>query len=342
MRDNLIMKFGALTILTLISICLLSCQTIESMTSSDKEPTKLVVADSVMVGNIVVYNGFKHQINFSAQNFIDSSLISDNLYFRHQILWDSCYGVIFGPDNSRKFQSIQGMISWNRSIFKDEGSRIDSISEILISYNLDSLYDNHVLRFNQLGYQTPSARITFAFTPLTGVGFGGCSNDQFIYELNNPEYDIIYALEKGFPHEIYHMLNEDRLEIQDEFTALDLSINEGLACYMTEKDFFKGKISSQEAVEDMNLDDWEYYLRNEKAIFKEMKPYFDDVTGDNPLLQKSQSVKFKDAPRSIYYWLGYRIIESFVAENPGVKIDTLLSIPYNDIYKYSKYEEKFQ
>ena len=46
-------------------------------------------------------------------------------------------------------------------------------------------------------------------------------------------------------------------------------------------------------------------------------------------------------PESIYYWLGYRIVEEYLKKYPGTTMKDLSYIPYSEIYKNSKYGELF-
>ncbi|PPK86733.1 uncharacterized protein YjaZ [Neolewinella xylanilytica] len=299
------------------------------------------IPDSLKFGDIVVYNGFKQQMEVYKNGSIDSNLIIDKLYNRHRIMWDSCYGMIFGPDNADKFQTPSGMVNWNEQLLFKDDSKIDSLIKVVQNYNIDSLFEFHNRRFDSLGYETPEAKITIAFTPFPGIGFGGCARDQFILELNNPEFEIIYTLEKGLPHEIYHFINEKNLGEVPEMNALDLAINEGLACHFTHH-YFEGEITKYEAVENMTETDWNYYVKREKKIYNTMKQYFDDTSGNNPLLRNKQHDVFKDSPRSIQYWLGYRIVESYLDTHSGKSLKDLSYMSYEEIYHNSGYAEKFE
>ena len=152
------------------------------------------IADSVQIGNITLYNSFKHQLAAFQEDGVDSNLIVNKVYHRHQTLWDDCYGLIFGSENAHLFQTDTGMVSWHRDLFATQEREIDSLSKIITAYNVDSLFNFHADRFVELGYDLPAARISFAFTLLQGIGFGGCANDQFVLELNNPEFKLIYTL----------------------------------------------------------------------------------------------------------------------------------------------------
>ncbi|MEM6396166.1 MAG: DUF2268 domain-containing putative Zn-dependent protease [Bacteroidota bacterium] len=299
------------------------------------------IPDSIEVGEIVIYNAFKHQILAGQSEVYDRQLIMNDVYHRHQVLWDSCLGMIFGEQNALKFQTDEGMADWNESLFSESDPLIDSLTTVILEYAVDSIFNYHTIRFDELGYETPKARISLAFVPFQGIGFGGCANDQFILELNNPEFELIYTLEKGIPHELYHFINESLLGQQEEFTALDLAINEGLACRFTEM-YFNGDISKYEAVENMTQEDWQYYEAREKEIFQTMQPYFSDTSGDNGLLHPERYDLFLDAPRSVYYWLGYQIVETYLEKYPETSMEQLASIPYYEIYMKSAYADQFK
>lgn len=327
--------------IVIVSISIYACESGgESSIQKNYEERNEQSKYKVRIGDIEIYNSFIAQIDANKSSSMDSSLIIDSVYHVHKLMWDSCYGQIFGEENAPKFQTDAGMIDWNYKLFNELDNNIDSIVDIVYGYDIDSLFEFHLQRFEDLGYQTPKAKISIVFTPFPGIGFGGCSNDQFILELNNPDFEIIYTLEKGLPHELFHFINEQELGKQNEFTAIDLAINEGLACHFT-REYFKGEITKYEAVEDMSAEDWKYYVENEKLIYAQVKDYFLDTTGDNPLLQPKKFNIFPDAPRSLHYWIGYRIVESYLNNNPNSSIKELSSIPYQVIFEKSKYSNRF-
>ena len=303
---------------------------------AESSPTLESLPDSFQLGNITIYNAFKHQIEANRSSPIDSQRIVEEVYHRHRSLWEDCYGMIFGEENAPMFRTDTGMVAWNIRLYRDHQQQLDSLADLLIRQDVDSLFRDHMDRFATLGYDLPQARISLAFTPLTGVGFGGCANDQFVYELNNEDYDLVYTLEKGIPHEIYHLVDEEAGEQPTEWGAIDLSINEGLACYFV-YDYFSGEVPRHEAVEGMTAEEWRYFADREDTIFNQMRPYFEDTSGDNPLLRNDRYATFPDAPRGLYYWMGFRIVESYLANHRGTTLRDLAALPYRDILKGSKY-----
>ncbi|WP_420459592.1 DUF2268 domain-containing putative Zn-dependent protease [Neolewinella sp.] len=331
-----------LLLLPLLGLLLAACDfKVDRQTTTEPAPggstTLEQFSDSFTLGNITVYNSFREQMLVNRAMPFDTQRIVDNVYRRHQSLWEECYAMAFGPGNAYMFTTDTGMVNWNEGLYRDQRSILDSITTLILSQQVDTMFDYHVTRFKTLDYVIPAARISLAFTPLTRIGFGGCSNDQFVYELNNPSYDVAYTLKAGIPHELFHIINAGAIGEAKQFQAIDLAINEGLACYFV-WDYFQGSMPKHEAVEEMSAADWAYYLDHEEEIYQRMKPYFDDSTGDNPLLNNERYRTFPDAPRSLYYWLGFRIVESYLTTNPGTTIKDLSAVPYAQLLTGSNYE----
>ena len=332
-----------LLLLPLLGLLLADCDhKVDRQTTTESAPSGTTLeqlSDSFTLGNITVYNAFREQMLANQAIPVDTQRIVDNVYRRHQPLWEDCYAMAFGPDNAHLFTTDTGMIHWNDRLYRDQRTQLDSITSLILSQQFDTMFDYHVARFNDLNYVMPPARISLAFTPLTGIGFGGCSNDQFVYELNNPSYDVAYTLRAGIPHELFHIINAGAIGEPEQFRAIDLAINEGLACYFV-WEYFQGTMPKHETVEEMSAADWSYYLEHEEEIYRRMKQYFDDTSGDNPLLDNEGYGTFPDAPRSLYYWLGFRIVESYLDTHAGTTIEDLSVMPYAEILAGSNYEQQ--
>ena len=162
---------------------------------------------------------------------------------------------------------------------------------------------------------------------------------SFCFELNNTDYNVAYTVEKGIPHELNHFAYEPLRENDPKKnSALRQTIDEGFACYFTWV-FFVGQISKQEAVENMSEIDWNWYLENEKQLFNQLKKYFDDESGDNPLLQNDKLKLFKDAPKSLNYWLGFRIIEKYVERNGEDSWKDIYELNVENVLEQSGYKQ---
>lgn len=303
------------------------------------------VPDSIKVDEIVIKNLFKSQILAHRGSDFDSIMIVEKVYKPHKKIWDNCYGMIYGEGNAPKFNTEKGMISWNKTLYLENKTFFNKRAEKLLETNLDSTLQNNLNRFNKLVPYKVKSTISILFTPITGIVFGGCDNDQFCIELNYKEQDIEYTIEKGLPHELNHLAYEPLRENDPKKnTALRQTIDEGFACYFTWI-FFNKEIKKYEAVENMTENDWNWYLANEKKLFNELKQYFEDESGDNPLLRNDKLQLFKDAPKSLNYWLGFRIIEKYVEKNGTDSWKDIYELNVQEVLdksEYAKYINKLK
>lgn len=297
------------------------------------------ISDSIKIKNITIHNLFKSQILAHRNNKFDSLTIVKNVYYPHKKLWDSCYAQIFGDENSSRFNTEKGMIEWNKTLFEENKNDFIEEAKTLIDINLNKLFRKNLTKFNHLVPYQPNAKISILFTPITGIGFGGCNSQQFAVELNNKSLNLNYTLQKGLPHELNHLVYEKfRNSDTERNSALSQTIDEGFACYFTYI-FFNKKISEYEAVENMSKEDWNWYIKNEKEIFTKMKSYFSDSSGSNPLLRNDKHKLFPDAPKSLNYWLGFRIISKYVEKYGKNSWKDIYRLTAKQVLEKSDYEE---
>jgi hypothetical protein len=266
-------------------------------------------------------------------------MIIEKVYKSHQSLWDSCYGKIFGEANASKFNSVRGMVEWNRTLYPENRTFFNERARVFADLRMDSLLKKHLEKFNRMVPGNVTAEISILFTPIQGIGFGGCSNQQFCLELNNVDYDIPYTINYGIPHELSHMAyDSNRQKDSLRLSALAQMIDEGLACYFLWV-FTNRKLPKYSIVEQMHQKDWVWYMKNEKQIFNKMRPYFRDTSGDNPLLQNKKYRLFADAPKTLFYWLGFRIVERYVRKHGKDSWKEIYSLPIAEVLKKSEYAE---
>ncbi len=322
-------------------LCLMSCK--ETKKESRDPDVGFIekiekISDSVKVEGIVIKNLFKSQILAHQGKEYDSTMIIEKVYRPHQKLWDNCYGMIFGEENSHKFNTTKGMVEWNRTLYPENKTFFNERAETLLDMNIDSVLEKNLTRFNEMVPYKIESTISILFTPIEGILFGGCENDEFCIELNYKGRDIDYIVEKGLPHELNHLAYEPLRESDPKKnTALRQTIDEGFACYFTWV-FFNGQIPKYEAVENMDENDWNWYLANERKLFNELKPYFDDESGDNPLLRNDRLQLFENAPKSLNYWLGFRIIEKYVEKNGADSWKDIYEMDVDKVLQESDYE----
>jgi len=332
------MKRSILYIFTIAAVCFSSMnQKLSPENTFEMNIEKL--ADSIRVNDIVVKNLFKYQILAHQNNIFDPDLITEKVYQPHKKLWDSCYGSIFGDENAAKFNNAAGMIEWNKTLYPKHKILFNERAQSLLNINLNKVLKTNLKKFGQLVPYQPKATISILYSPLTGIGFGGCNANQFALELNYENADPEYMIEKGLPHELNHLVYEKfRSRDAHKNAALSQTIDEGFACYFTWI-FFEGKIQKYEAVENMSKKDWEWFLKNEKKIFVNTKKFFDDESGNNPLLRNDKLKLFPDAPKTLNYWLGFRIVQKYVDKHGADSWKNIYQLHPKEVLEKSGYEE---
>lgn len=324
----------------ILSIAILACKEKEENKELTFEQQLTNLPDSIQADDVVIYNAFKHQVLANNGADYNDKLIEEKVYNVHKTLWNDCYGMIFGEENAGNFNSAEGMAAWNKKLYAENKDYFKKQAELYLTLNIDSLLTHNLKKFNRFVPHKPKARISIAFVPMQGIGFGGCTADQFVYELNNNEFNLVYSMEKGIPHELNHIVYEPyRLNDPLGNTALGQTIDEGFACYFT-RVFFDNKITAWEAVEDMSKEDWDWYISHEKEIFNAIEKYFYSEE-ENPLTSYDQDL-FPDAPKSLNYWLGYRIVEKYVQKHGKDSWKDIYSTPIKDVYEKSGYKAYIQ
>jgi hypothetical protein len=299
------------------------------------------ISDSVKIGNITIHNLFKSQILASRDSVhFDSLLIIKKVYQPHKQLWDSCYGTIFGEENASKFNTPGGMAKWNKTLYATNKKAFDQKARELLRMNLDSTLRVNLKKFNQMAGYNPIAIISILFTPIQGIGFGGCNAQQFALELNFGNKELAYVINKGIPHELNHLVYEPFIQKDpDGATALAQTIDEGFACYFAWV-FFDRQIPKYQTVENMTESDWKWYLNHEQEIFDKVKVYFSDKSGNNPLLRNNKFKLFPDAPKTLLYWLGFRIVEAYVESHGKDSWKDIYTMPIKQVLEKSGYSGK--
>nr|WP_314492624.1 DUF2268 domain-containing putative Zn-dependent protease [uncultured Chryseobacterium sp.] len=322
----------------LAGLSVISCSSLPSIEDFDYKKIEKI-SDSIHIENITVRNLFRYQILAHRSVDFDSTMIDRNVYRQHQKLWDSCYGVIFGDENGKKFNNVAGMRQWNRTLLDNNRQDLIRRTKIITDIDLNKLIRKNLSKFSKLVPYQPKAKLSLLFTPITGIGFGGCNAEQFALELNNPEVDIEYTLTRGLPHELNHLVYEKfRNADPDKESALSQTIDEGFACYFTYV-FFNRQITQHETVENMTQKEWEWFVSHEKEIFTKVKDFFPDSSGNNPLLRNDKMKLFPDAPKTLNYWLGFRIISKYVEKYGKDSWKDIYTLTAKEVLTNSGYED---
>lgn len=297
--------------------------------------------DSVKVGNMVIYNAFKYQVLAHENNQYDSALIVDKVYKPHPYLWDSCLAQIFG-DAGKRFKQ-NGMVAWNKTLFENQPGLFQKLDTLLL-LSFDSLFSAHLKGITQLTGYKPKGKWILYLGPHKDLSMlGGCSVNGMAIDLAHPQITT-EILTQAAPHEFEHMVFEElRKNDPDWGTDLGATIDEGLACYFT-YEYFNRQLPMWQVTEQMTKEQFQWYLDHEKEIFEKSLPYFETKDGKDKSFTcncKAGGCKklFPDAPKTICYFLGFRIVEAYTKKHGKNSWTDAYKIPMRQLLKESGYAE---
>lgn len=296
-------------------------------------------SDSIRVGNMVVINAFKYQILAHQKATYDSAMIIEKVYEPTKLLWDGCLSQIFGDAGA--IYKKERIAEWNDSLF-DKQQNLRAKLNSFCAVNLDSLFGAHLRGLKDItGYEPKGRWILYAGPDESlSLVIGGCTSEAMAVDLAHSSISI-NALTNILPHEFEHMVFE-QLKAKDSNwnTALGATLDEGLACYYSYI-YGNGKISKQDAVEGMTEREFQWYLDHEKEIFEKSKPYlFVNSRVNTPYQCNCRSggcKKLFDSPKTICYFLGFRIIESYERTNGKNSWKDIYKLPLKEFYNRSGY-----
>ena len=292
------------------------------------------IPDSILVGDMVIYNLFKYQILAHQNGDFDSTMIVDQVYKRHQKVWDELYGVLF---DAKMFSTESGMVDWNRKIFREKEDAITARVQGLMDAKFSQQLEAALAGIKKLTHRAPeNVRISIILAPLEGIGFGGMENDAFVLDLLDTSFDVLNMVEEGIPHELNHFIYDPtRKDDPHKDSPLRLTIDEGFACYYTYR-YFDGQISKAQAVEQMSEQDWQWYAEHEKEVYEKCAPFFYYEGDEDPLRQLHQDL---GAPKTLFYWLGFRIVDFYVQKHGDASWLDLYELPVQEVLEKSGYAE---
>lgn len=298
--------------------------------------------DSIKVGNLTVYNAFKYQVLAHQNNKYDSTLIIEKVYKPFPELWDSCLALIFG-DAGKMFKD-SGIVDWNKTLFKKHPDLLEKL-DTLTNLNLDSLFNSHLTGVTRLTGYKPKGKWILYLGPDKNFSLeiGGCSSNGMAIDLAHPKITT-EILTEAMPHELEHMVFEQaRSKDPDWGTDLGATIDEGLACYFT-YEYFKEKLPKWRVIEQMSKRQFQWYLDHEKEIYDKSIPYLMTNSSDrNPYMCNCRAggckKLFDKAPKTICYFLGFRIIEFYTKKHGKNSWTDAYKIPMKELLKNSGYAE---
>lgn len=148
------------------------------------------------------------------------------------------------------------------------------------------------------------------------ANLGGVGNDIFFIDFSFPENKALPSIINWFPHELNHQIYGN-LNKDTSINVLELCINEGLAVYVN-KLYWNTYGGDRSYTKAMSLGYSEQELENAQQEWDDILSYFEEnySSSDSHIKNSfgSRSKVLKDKlPGAIGYYIGYQIIENYVA-----------------------------
>jgi hypothetical protein len=141
------------------------------------------------------------------------------------------------------------------------------------------------------------------------------------------------------PHEAAHVLYGDRPPDPQDGTLLSSILSEGFATYFSVH-FNEGSVSPAEAL-GYSAEEWNWAVENEPTLWEIAAADLD--SRDDNLIRRFRAAGARirpDAPGKIGYFIGYRIIESYVQRHGRDSWVDAFELPLGDLLTKSGYPDE--
>jgi len=169
------------------------------------------------------------------------------------------------------------------------------------------------------------------------ANMGGLSSGEMLVDFfgfSDSEQDLrIYV-----PHEAAHVLYGGRRADPQDGTLLSSMLSEGFATYFSVL-FHAGTVSPAGAL-GYSAQEWDWAVENERALWDIVKADLD--SRDEDLIRRFRAAGERvrpDAPGKIGYFIGYRILESYVRRHGTESWADFFELPLRDILSRSGYPD---
>lgn len=339
------MKPFALAFLTLLFCSCAAPKNTKIASYSDLIDKVKNIKDSISVGKMTIHNAYKSQLLAHHNGRFDSTMILKKVYQPNKHVFDSCLSQIFGEENGKKFKP-EGLYMWNRKLLAENESLIRQKLAVLDSVNVDQLFTKHLNALQKITGQQGEGKWLVYFGPKGFQIFGGCDNNAMILDMFGSDWTM-QSIDKVFAHELEHLLFNPILEKDPNGrTGLGITLDEGLAAYFTSLYLNQ---SQEEALYGKNT---QILLDREKEIFEKLEPYFYKTNEEGcPIFRhcgRNSDCKPvveglpKEAENELCYFLGFRIIQHYVAQNGKDSWKDIYTISLKDFFEKSGYKEYIQ
>lgn len=346
-RHNLAMTIKPFTLVFLI---LFFCNCTVTKIAKNESYSDLInkvknTKDSISVGKMTIHNAYKNQLLAHRDGKFDSIMILKKVYEPNKHAFDSCLSQIFGEENGKKFMP-EGLYTWNKMLLTENESLIRQKLAVLDSADVDQLFTKHLNALQKITGQQGEGKWLIYFGPKNFSIFGGCDNNAMVLDMFGSAWTT-ESIDKVFAHELEHLLFNPVLEKDPHGqTGLGITLDEGLAVYFT------SLYLNQTLEEALYGKDTQALLDREKEIFEKLEPYFYKTNEEGcPIFKhcgRNSNCKPvveglpKTVENELCYFLGFRIIQSYVSQNGKDSWKDIYTLPLKDFFERSQYKTLMQ
>lgn len=204
----------------------------------------------------------------------------------------------------------------------------------VLDLDLDSLFAvNEAWATRTLG-QHPQGHWVLVF----GTGatdMGGLSKDYMLADFTQQAADPA-RVQAILPHELTHMVHGQRAADPDGDTVLGRVISEGLACYAAYAHSRGARGEASGATLDSS--DWQAGLAKERELVAALEPILGSrERADLDRVASHAERLLPDGPVAAGYFVGFRIVQSYVARHGRDSWSRLVRMPVREVVRKSGY-----
>jgi hypothetical protein len=170
------------------------------------------------------------------------------------------------------------------------------------------------------------------WTNLGGLSGGAMLIDFFGLPTEGGESEI----RRWLPHEVAHIIRGSRSGDGDRGTLLSSIIGEGFASYFTDR-YWGEEMSPSEALA-YSEEEWTWALQHEEELWTAAQEILSSSDDDVMRPYRNRSARVRpEAPAAIGYFLGYRIVEAYVARHGPESYYDVFDLPVAAVLQRSGY-----
>jgi len=319
------------TQLLLVASCCLYCSAQAQATDSPSPrltavPVELYLADSTLrIVNLYKLEAMAvRDLDRSSRSAVLDRLVRE-VYQPYASFW---HGYLGDEAQFRKWAEA--------SLFASDHPINTNLAGVL-DLRLDSLFTASAAWLVKATGRRPRGVWYIVFGP-GWTDMGGLSGGTMLADLTKIEPDR-EAIEWKLAHELTHMVHgasTGQRTDPDSGTVLQRTISEGLASYATYV-YAAGRRTTAQSIGYTDAE-WSWALAHEQQLTTAARPYLGSRSRADLNRFASRSERLIDSgPRAVAYFLGFRIVQAYVAKHGAASWTDLIDLPVREVLSRSGY-----